>query len=37
MSATLYYTLVTLLLIVLIGAMAVGLAVGCRLPDVDRD
>lgn len=37
MSATLYYGLVTLLLIVLIGGMALGLAAGCRLPEVDRD
>ena len=36
-SATLYYSLVTLLLVVLIGGMAVGLALGCRLPDVERE
>ena len=37
MGATLYYSLVTLLLVVLIGGMALGLAVGCRLPEADRD
>lgn len=36
-SATLYYSLVTLLLVVLIGGMALGLAVGCRLVDRKRE
>lgn len=37
MGPTLYYSLITLLLIVLIVGMAVGIAVGCRLPEVDRE
>jgi hypothetical protein len=37
LGPTLYYSLITLLLIVLIVGMAVGLAVGCRLPEVDRE
>ena len=37
MGPTLYYSLVTLLLVLLIVGMALGLAVGCRLPDVERD
>lgn len=35
MSATLYYLLVTLLLVVLIGGMAAGLALGGRLEELD--
>lgn len=34
-SATLYYLLVTLLLVLLIGGMAAGLALGGRLDDLD--
>lgn len=34
-SATVYYLLVTLLLVVLIGGMAVGLALGGRLDELD--
>lgn len=36
MSATLYYLLVTLLLVVLIGGMAAGLALGGRLEELDE-
>lgn len=35
-SATLYYLLVTLLLVVLIGGMAAGLALGGRLEELDE-
>jgi hypothetical protein len=34
-SATVYYLLVTLLLVVLIGGMAAGLALGGRLDELD--
>lgn len=35
MGPTLYYSLLTLLLVVLIGGMAVGIALGERLDDLD--
>lgn len=35
MGPTLYYSLLTLLLIVLIGGMAVGIALGERLDELD--